>query len=44
MWDQDCADWVVSDTGELLSGYIPSDDMKKLVTEKIIVRTGFDSS
>ena len=44
VWDQDCADWVVSDTGELLSGYIPSDDMKKLVTEKIIVRTGFDSS
>ena len=43
-WDQEVADWVVKDTGELLSGYIPGEGMKELVNDKIIVRPMFDSS
>ena len=37
-WQQSCADWVDVDTGELLTNYIPGEEFKKFVNEKIISR------
>lgn len=37
-WQQCCADWVNVDTGELLTNYVPGEEFKRFVNEKIIVR------
>ena len=39
-WVQELADWA-EESGELLSGYIPLEKTKKLVSKKIIVRDNF---
>lgn len=38
LWQQLCNDWVNQEHGDLLTGYTPSEEFKKLVTKKIIVR------
>lgn len=43
-WIQVLSDWVDKETGEMLTGYIPGTGFKDLVTKKIIVRDGFNSS
>lgn len=43
-WVQTLGDWVDEETGEMLTGHIPSDGMKELVTKKIIVRKYFNTS
>ena len=43
-WNQDATDWVSTETGEMLSGYIAGDGMRELVTKKIVVRTHYNSS
>lgn len=43
-WDQEVADWVIHDTGEMFSGYEPGEGMQQLVQEQIIVRPYFNSS
>ena len=43
-WEQDVSDWVVKETGELISGYAAGEGMRDLVENKIVVRTGFNSS
>lgn len=35
-WHQDCSDWYDKATGEGLTGYVPVEGMKELVTNKII--------
>lgn len=42
-WVQSLGDWVDEDTGEMLTGYIPGDSIKDLVTNKIIVRENYHS-
>ena len=37
-WHQDAADWVNEETGELFTGYVPSEKFKKFVKTKIICR------
>lgn len=39
-WIAELSDWANSETGELLSGYIPSDAMKEIVS-RVIVRPGY---
>ena len=43
-WIQILGDWVDKDTGECLTGYVPSDGMKDLVENKIVVRKGYDGT
>ena len=35
-WDQAATDWVDKSTGELLTGYAPDEEFRKLVETKII--------
>ena len=43
-WVQVLGDWVDTATGEMLTGHIPSEGLKNLVTKKIIVRENFNSN
>jgi len=43
-WHQKDADWIIEETGEMVSGYSPGDGMRELVEKKIVVRTSYDSS
>ena len=38
-WDQAATDWVDKSTGELLTGYVPDEEFRKLVETKIIHQT-----
>jgi len=43
-WQQEVTDWVDRETGEVISGYVAGEGMRDLVENKMIVRTGFNSS
>ena len=40
-WITELGDWGNSDTGELLSGYIPSEAVKDIIANRVIVRAGY---
>jgi hypothetical protein len=33
LWEQEFGDWISHETGEVLTGYVPSDGMRKLITD-----------